>query len=87
MPQFTQCSVKSCICLYIYKRTAQTSFGIFLQIRIMIDDAKFNIHDSDSHFKKSTFKNGYWKKNVCIFVSWSWRRLKMATERKMYTSL
>ena len=29
----------------------------------MVDGSKFNSHDSGSYFKKSTFKNGYWKKN------------------------
>ena len=33
------------------QRTAQTSFRIFLQTRIMVDGAKFNSHDSGSHFK------------------------------------
>ena len=28
------------------QRTAQTSFRIFLQTRIMVDGAKFNSHDS-----------------------------------------
>ena len=41
----------------------------FLQTRIMVDGAKFNSHDSGSHFKKSTFQNGYWKKNSYIFVT------------------
>ena len=36
-------------------KTAQTSFIIFLHARIMVDGAKFNSHDSDSHFKKLTF--------------------------------
>ena len=51
------------------QRTAQTSFRIFLQNRIMVNGAKFNSHDSGSHFKKSTFKNGCWKKNSNIFVT------------------
>ena len=32
------------------QRTAQTSFRIFLQARIMVDGAKFNSHDSGGHF-------------------------------------
>ena len=40
------------------QRTAQTSFRIFFQIRIMVDGAKFNSHVFGSHFRKSTFKNG-----------------------------
>ena len=32
------------------QRTAQTSFRIFLQTRIMVDGAKFNSHDSGGHF-------------------------------------
>ena len=32
------------------QRTAQTSFRIFLQSRIMVDGAKFNSHDSGGHF-------------------------------------
>ena len=32
----------------------------------MTDGAKFNSHDSGSHFMKSTFENGYWKKNSYI---------------------
>ena len=51
------------------QRTAQKSFRIFLQTRIMIDGAKFNSHDSGSHFKKSTFKNGCQKKNSYIVVT------------------
>ena len=43
--------------------TAQTSIRFFLQTRIMVVVAKFNSHDSGSHFKKSTFKNGHQKKN------------------------
>ena len=35
----------------------------------MIDGAKFNSHDSGSHFKKSTFKNGHWKEKSYIFVT------------------
>ena len=35
----------------------------------MVDGAKFNSHDSGSHFKKSTFKNGYQKKKEYIFVT------------------
>ena len=35
----------------------------------MVDGAKFNSHDSGSHFKKSTFKNGYWKKKSYMFVT------------------
>ena len=35
------------------QRTAQTSLKIFLQIRVMVDGAKFNGHDSGSHFLKS----------------------------------
>ena len=38
------------------QRTAQTSFEIFLQTRIMVDGAKFNRYDSGSHFKKWTFR-------------------------------
>ena len=34
------------------QRTAQTSFRIFLQTRIMVDGAKFNSHDSGGRFKK-----------------------------------
>ena len=41
------------------KKQKQRSIIIFIQTRIMVDGAKFNIHDSGSHFKKSTFKNGY----------------------------
>ena len=37
---------------------------------LMMDGAKFNSHDSGSHFKKSTFKNGHWKKNSYIFSNW-----------------
>ena len=44
------------------QKTAQTSFKIFLKTRIMMDGAKLNSHDSGSHFWKSTFKNGCWKK-------------------------
>ena len=51
------------------QRTTQTSFRIFLQTKIMVDGAKFNSHDSGSHFNKSNFKNGCWKKNSWIFVS------------------
>ena len=40
------------------QRIAQTSFRIFLQARIMVDGAKFNSHNSGSHFKESIFKNG-----------------------------
>ena len=32
------------------QRTAQTSFRIFLQTRIIVDGAKFSSHDSGSHF-------------------------------------
>ena len=32
------------------QRTAQTSFRIFLQTRIMVDGAKFYSHDSGGHF-------------------------------------
>ena len=35
----------------------------------MVYGAKFNSHDSGSHFRKSTFKNGLWKKNSYIFVT------------------
>ena len=35
----------------------------------MVDGAKFNIHDSRSHFMKSTSKIGHWKKNQYIFVN------------------
>ena len=35
----------------------------------MVYGAKFNSHDSGSHFKKSTFKNDYQKKNSYIFVT------------------
>ena len=41
----------------------------------MVDGAKFNSHDSGSHFKKSTFKNG------------SCQLLKVAAERKIHISL
>ena len=51
------------------KRTAQTSFRIFLQTRITMEDAKFNSHESGGHFNKSTFKNGCCKKNLHIFVT------------------
>ena len=51
------------------QRAAQTSIRIFLQNRILVDDAKFNSHDSGSNFKKLTFKNGYLKKNSYIFVT------------------
>ena len=34
----------------------------------MVDGAKFNSHDSCSHFKKLTFKNDHWKKNSYTFV-------------------
>ena len=34
------------------QRTAQTSFRIFLQSRIMVDGAKFYSHDNGDHFKK-----------------------------------
>ena len=36
-------------------RTAQTSFRIFLQARMMVDGAKFNSHDSGGHFLKVDF--------------------------------
>ena len=61
--------------------TAQTSIRIFLQTRIMVDGAKFNSHDSGSHFKKSTFKNGYQKKNEYIFVT----GLKLQVRLGMYS--
>ena len=32
------------------QRTAQTSFRIFLQIKVMVDGAKFNSHDNGGHF-------------------------------------
>ena len=32
------------------QRTAQTSFRIFLQTRLMMDGVKFNSHDSGGHF-------------------------------------
>ena len=54
------------------QRFAQTSFRIFLQIRKMVYGAKFNSHDSHdsgSHSKKLTFKNGHWKKHSQIFVT------------------
>ena len=38
------------------QRTALTSDKIFLQIRIMVDGAKFNSHDSDGHFKSRLLK-------------------------------
>ena len=59
MSQLTQCSVD----FVSVQITAQTSIRIFLPTRIMVDGAKFNSHDSGSHFKKLTFKNGYQKKN------------------------
>ena len=34
-----------------------------------MDGAKFNSLDSGSHFKKSIFKNGHWKKKSHIFVT------------------
>ena len=34
------------------QRTAQTNFRIFLQIRIIVDGAKFNSHDSGGHFQE-----------------------------------
>ena len=34
------------------EKTAQTSFRMFLQIRIMVDGVKFNSHDSGGHFWK-----------------------------------
>ena len=46
------------------QKNAQTSFKIFLQPRIMVDGAKFNSHDSGSHFKKS-----HGKKILSIFVT------------------
>ena len=39
------------------QRTAQTSFRIFLQPRIMVTGAKFNSHDSGGHFLKWSEKN------------------------------
>ena len=39
------------------------------KITIMVNGAKFNSQDSGSHFKKSTFKNSYWKKNPYILVT------------------
>ena len=36
----------------------------------MVDGAKFNSHDSGSHFKKSTFKNGHWKKKIIYLCNW-----------------
>ena len=56
MSQFTQCSVNFCGIFVAVQKTAQTSFRIFLQARIMVDVAKFNSHASGSHFKKSTLK-------------------------------
>ena len=66
MSQFTKCSVHFCICPKNYTKKASE---FFLQTRIMVDGAKFNSYDSGSHFKKSTFKNGYWKKKSYIFVT------------------
>ena len=37
------------------KRTAQISFRMFLQTRIMMNGAKFNSHDSVSHFLEVNF--------------------------------
>ena len=37
------------------QRTAQTSFRIFLQTRIMVDGAKFHSHDIGGHFLKVDF--------------------------------
>ena len=50
------------------QRTAQTSFRIFLQTRIMVDGAKFKSYDKGGHFYMYTFKNGRYKKNSHIFV-------------------
>ena len=73
------------ICVFV-QRTAQTSFRIFLQTRIMVDGAKFYRHDIDPHFKKSIFKNGHWKKNSYMFatelklqVRWSMQSLHSFT--------
>ena len=53
------------------QRTEQASFRIFFRTRIMVDGAiEFNSHDNGSHFKKSTLKNGYWKKYSYILVKW-----------------
>ena len=61
--------------------SAQKSFRILLETRIMVDSAKFNSHDSGSHFKTSALKNGYWRKNSEIFVAeLKWQvRLSMQT--------
>ena len=47
----------------------------------MVDSAKFNSHDSGSHFKTLALKNGYWTKNSKIFVAeLKWQvRLSMQT--------
>ena len=51
------------------QRTAQKSFRIFPQTRIMVDGAKFNSHDNGGQFQKSTFKNSCCRKNSNIFVT------------------
>ena len=68
MSQFAHWSIIFCICP---NRIQQKSIRIFIQTsRIMVAGAKSNSHDSGSHFKKLTFKNGCQKKSLYIFAAW-----------------
>ena len=48
MSQFTHWLANFCICL----KNSTKKLPVFLQTRIMVAAAKFNCHDSGSHFKK-----------------------------------
>ena len=36
----------------------------------MVDGAKFNSHDSGSHFKKSSLKKMAAERKICMFCNW-----------------
>ena len=49
--------------LYLSKELHKQASEFSSRLEYGGSGAKFNSHDSGSHFKKSTFQNGYWNKN------------------------